>query len=354
MRILTFAIIIFIFPLILYSQDKQCENSIFKENYSPSFLDRLIKDWRCPECKDVKTSCQSYMIKEFPEIIMIGEAHHNPFSVVIKKELLDSSLKGKNVLLTEVLENEPAFQWIKISHTKDGPVWYDRKKDGGNLYGIDSIIPNTLAQNYFYLSDLLSGEDSSMHTIQNFLKLVEISPLARGAFEKLKVNVEFYPYYEKLNKYLSLNYEDKSQEANQILESIPKQMIYNLIVFMHMEIINIARSEFKEQVFGVNLPYILTQEEAKSYGLYPGGKIGGEFQNLFMRVRNNHFAARINDLLCDLVKEHKKRIYILMGDAHVEGVKSLLEGLSNYNIKITYLKSYNKEDAIKLNKLIGE
>jgi hypothetical protein len=331
------------------------EAACFRQSSVKSEVLSLVSSLACLECYKIqKKTCPSYAIEGMPKIYIIGENHIDKNSSIIKASLIALAKRGEIVLLTEPVADDYALPWIKkssVGEKNDESTYYSNGKNG-LLFGIESVVVTPLLENYFIIFNYLNREKSALQTVVDYFSQAEKHPIINGSINGLTYDLLLRDKIPLLRFLYENNNNPGSKEYHEALNKISERDLVLFIEAIHKSIIDKTKENFKDDLYDYNIPYTLSLADAKKFGiLSSAGHSNGNFRALIIGLRNLHFAKSANDMFCKIAKKNKD-IFILVGDDHSRGVKSLLEGLGHYNYSIEHMRSFVPKDAEKTLKIL--
>jgi hypothetical protein len=290
-------------------------------------------------------TCDLGLDKLLPDLIIIGEEHTSANSKTIKKELFNKAKEGDLILITEVALNSPAI----VTDTPTYLFATNPELNSENIVGIESTLYTALTETYKLQNRLMTSEPTTVD-LEVIAQSVHLFPIYRQALDELRRNKSFRgsiesidimnDWYEEVAKKGALNLTQYMQLRKLLSRSkISKKFFFE----MHIRVINLANQNHTDQLMNSHLPYYLSEDDAKIVGLRPGDNSqfhrSGIMAKLLLDIRNRDFSEKIAQIICKNSIQNKQ-IVILLGDAHVLEVQSLLQGIVGRNFNAQVFQSY--------------
>jgi hypothetical protein len=308
-----------------------------------SFMYHFTSHFNLPVCNNLELACPKLNLENLPEIIFIGERHSIKSSISLRQFILSKAGKGDLEVATELGYDYPAFPWVKSQNI----FGVKKLKNKDNIHIIDSPHLVSIGQIYL-LYDYFLKNNRIKNSYLAFPSLIKEIPLLQAALEKiskLEKKNELIRYTNKIGQlYLNNNH-----DYNQI--KVDEKINSNIWRFFCLKIldeaIEIANNELKDEIHGLTLPKIKTVTDAEKLALdnyidLPQNKVLVDF-------RNEYMASQITQVICD-PRFKKKKLYVLIGKRHYQGVKDILNCLFNQHILMREYDSYDENEAMLVQK----
>jgi hypothetical protein len=339
-----------IFSIIIFSNfskasDAICENQKAwpLKNTFDSFVQKYIQFGGSNTCEGIKLPCYLGFFNGFPEIIFVGERHYDINSKAIKTKIFEKAQNGEIELATEVTSVSIAYPWMKKIKFEGNSL-----PDLPTVHAIDSpVIAGVVSAYIFARNNLIIDHSKSVDPLFQSIKNILFNPLFRGSYEKLKstgLSPLIITNVDKLiDKYKTLTSSNFSKSENDEMASlmlaIPISERKLFVSNICNGVINIGNEMFPGEFKKIKLPNVYSLEDLDAFGV----KADGSFDKLAFQVliplRNVDMSSKVSRVLCE-AKSSTKPLVILIGDAHYEGMKNILQCLFNEELRISHFQSF--------------
>ena len=331
-----------------------------------SALSRRVRDWECPQCARMRTTCSLSEAEGLPTVVFVGEADHgDPQVIRIRRELLQMAKEGKILLASEVGAFVGLYPW---ESTYPSESTYLRESTPGSgkedhppsalrgAYGLESPIPFAVGSstNLLYKARTQARAGTGWYgPLESTIFHCLTSPVYASAIERIKPTVaaalpELSAYLTKAAKALesTLNQEQVVDYLNQYpFPLLSEQETIRFLSWINLEIVRIANTQYRSDLMGQTVASIAQVSDDQLDAFMATGDF------IMVPVRNRDFAQQLGNLLCEGRKKAKVMVS-LTGDLHVKGMRRYLRILSEGRIQTRYFLSSHERSLSELQKLL--